>query len=497
MSKQNILSKKLKKQFLSINDSIESNFNKSRLFFLNLKKTKLYENNKVILIIGTFVILTLSYFLIPTLYDKNIIKSEIKNQIFKKYNFKIKFNEKINYGLLPKPHFSSKNISVLHNEKEIANTDDLKIFVGMSDFFSINEIEVKNLIFKNTDFNVYKEDFIFFENLLKTEPNENEILIKKSNIFFKNKDDEVLFINKIFNGKFYYDSNNLQNVLSSRNEIYNVPYKLIIKNDKFNKNLLTKFNSKKIRLNIDNQIDYDLEKKKGILDILFVNKSVSLNYTKEKNSLIFNSEDNKNNFDGKIFFKPFYFSSNFNYEGLSTKYLFNEDTILIDLIKSEILNNKNLNANLSFNVKDITNIAELENLFLNVNIEEGNIGLSNSSLMWKDDLKIILTESLLTHNSDSEIDLIGKLTIQFKDIDNFYRSYQVKKNHRKKIKELQIDFVYNFNKKNISFDNVKIDGASSSKLEKYINSFNKKENRIFNKITFKNFIYNFFSSYAG
>ena len=83
MSKQNILSKKLKKQFLSINDSIESNFNKSRLFFLNLKKTKLYENNKVILIIGTFVILTLSYFLIPTLYDKNIIKSEIKNQIFK------------------------------------------------------------------------------------------------------------------------------------------------------------------------------------------------------------------------------------------------------------------------------------------------------------------------------------------------------------------------------------------------------------------------------
>ena len=358
MSKQNILSKKLKKQFLSINDSIESNFNKSRLFFLNLKKTKLYENNKVILIIGTFVILTLSYFLIPTLYDKNIIKSEIKNQIFKKYNFKIKFNEKINYGLLPKPHFSSKNISVLHNEKEIANTDDLKIFVGMSDFFSINEIEVKNLIFKNTDFNVYKEDFIFFENLLKTEPNENEILIKKSNIFFKNKDDEVLFINKIFNGKFYYDSNNLQNVLSSRNEIYNVPYKLIIKNDKFNKNLLTKFNSKKIRLNIDNQIDYDLEKKKGILDILFVNKSVSLNYTKEKNSLIFNSEDNKNNFNGKIFFKPFYFSSNFNYEGLSTKYLFNEDTILIDLIKSEILNNKNLNANLSFNVKDITNIAK-------------------------------------------------------------------------------------------------------------------------------------------
>ena len=33
--------------------------------------------------------------------------------------------------------------------------------------------------------------------------------------------------------------------------------------------------------------------------------------------------------------------------GLSTKNLFNDDSILYDLIKSEILNNQNLNANLN------------------------------------------------------------------------------------------------------------------------------------------------------
>ena len=38
-----------------------------------------------------------------------------------------------------------------------------------------------------------------FKNLLETAPNENKIVIKNSNIFFKNEDDEVLFINKIFN----------------------------------------------------------------------------------------------------------------------------------------------------------------------------------------------------------------------------------------------------------------------------------------------------------
>ena len=103
---------------------------------------------------------------------------------------------------------------------------------------------------------------------------------------------------------------------------------------------------------------------------------------------------------------------------MSTKTLFNDDTILVDLIKSEILNNKNLNANLDFNIKDITNVTELNNLNLNVGLEQGNIGFSNSSVMWKNDLKIILSESLLNYNGNNEIDLIGKITIQFKDLNN-------------------------------------------------------------------------------
>ena len=58
MSKQNLFTKKLKKQFLSINDSIENYFNRLSIFFSNIKKTKLSENNRVILSIGTIVILS-------------------------------------------------------------------------------------------------------------------------------------------------------------------------------------------------------------------------------------------------------------------------------------------------------------------------------------------------------------------------------------------------------------------------------------------------------
>ena len=97
---------------------------------------------------------------------------------------------------------------------------------------------MKDLIFYKTEFNLYSEDLIFFQNLLKIEPNENEIKFKKSNIFLRNNNDELLFIHKINNSRFYYDSKNLQNVLTSNSEIFNVPIKINVKNDKFNKKFL-------------------------------------------------------------------------------------------------------------------------------------------------------------------------------------------------------------------------------------------------------------------
>ena len=64
------------------------------------------------------------------------------------------------------------------------------------------------------------------------------IIFKNSNIFFKTEDGEFLFLNKINNSKFYYDSMNLENVSISKNEIFNIPYRLIIKNNKYKKNYL-------------------------------------------------------------------------------------------------------------------------------------------------------------------------------------------------------------------------------------------------------------------
>ena len=496
MAKQNFFLKNLKRHFLSFNESIENYFDKLRFFVLNLKKTKLNTKYKVFGGLGVIFVLFLLYMSIPNLYNKSQIQSQIKDQILKKYNIQIKLNEAIQYSFFPKPNFFVKNLTILRKDKEIGLSRDFKVFISFNNFLNFNSVNIKDLVFNMTDFKIYEKDIIFFFDLLNTEPNENKITIKNSNIFFNSKEDEVLFINRIYQSKFYYDQNKLMNILSAKNKIFNIPFNIEIKNDKFNKKIFSEFKSKKFRLSVTNLFEYDDKNNSGFMDVLLINKSTSFNYKIKKNSLSFISDIRNNSYDGTIDFKPFYFNANFNYDGLSSKNLFNNDSIIFQMIKSELFNNDNLNILLNINVKNIVNINELNNLFLKVAIEEGEIRLSNSSIKWKDDLDIILNECLIDYEND-EVKLIGDVKFKFKDIDNFYSSYQVKKDHRKKIQEIQLDFVYNFIQKKISFDNVKIDNMSNEKIDEFINQFDQRGTKVFNKITFKNFLNNFFGIYAG
>ena len=496
MQKYNLLPKKIKKLILSTNVSIENYFNHFKNLKSNFKKGELDRYNKVFWISSIFFVLIISYFLAPTAYDRPLTKDKIKNQVFAKYDLDINFNEKLDYNLLPRPHFKSNNLSILQNGQIIGNVKKFKIFISIDKLFSFKNFETNDVILDGAEFNLSKNDLNFFYKLLKVEPSKNTINIKNSKIFFKSKKDEVLFIHKIYNGKIYYDANNLQNIFSSKNELFKIPFKITFKNDKLNKKLFSNFNSKKIRLDIENKIYYNNLIKEGILEILFINKNLVLDYKINQNSLSFNSYKKKNLFNGLIDFKPFYVSTNLNYERVNFKNFFNDDTILVELIKNEIFKNKNLNAYIGLNVKDVTNIDELNNLFVNINIEEGNLNLSNSEIMWKDDLKIKLFESFVSYE-ENQINLIGKVILEFKNIDDFYTSFQIKKKDRKKINQIELDYNYNFDTEQISFDNVKINNVLDLKIQKFIEDYNSSEKKITNKIKLKNFVNNFFGVYAG
>ena len=129
MRKDNLLAKKIKRQFLSINNLLESYFNNLTLFLRNLKKNKLGTNGKVILVTGVSIILFLSYFLLPTFNNKYKIQAEIKNHILQKYDINISFNDKLYYALIPSPHYVTKNVLIFNNNRKIAKVKKLKIYI--------------------------------------------------------------------------------------------------------------------------------------------------------------------------------------------------------------------------------------------------------------------------------------------------------------------------------------------------------------------------------
>ncbi len=495
MRKQNLLSKKIGKQILFINNLLENYFNSLRRFILDAKRLRFDKNNKVFLVIVSIIFLILVYFLIPTAYNKELIQKEIKNQIYQKYNILVKFDNEIQYNFFPKPHFSSKNLFILIDKRKIAEVKNFKTYIDFKNFFNFNQIQTQDVIFDKADFNIKKSDLGLFTNLLKTEPNRNEIKIKRSNLFFTNRDNEVLFINQINDSNFYYDLKNLKNVLVSKGRVFNVPYKLIIGNDKLNEILDFEFTSKKLVLKIENETDYKKKNETGNLKISFKNKNNIFEYQINENTLDVISKDNNKLFKGLIEFKPFYLVSNFKYQTFRIKDLL-KNPFFIEILKSQALSNKNLNAIINFEVKNVYDFDRFSDLSLKLKIEEGNYDFSNSNIIWKENVKVSFLDASLNFDKE-KINLNGRTSFDIKNQDEFFKFFQIKKDLRKNIGKIELDFNYDLNEEKITFDNLRIDSKSNKKIEEIISNFNSNSKKFFNKVTFKNFVNDILEAYFG
>ena len=139
----------------------------------------------------------------------------------------------------------------------------------------------------------------------------------------------------------------------------------------------------------------------------------------------------------------------------------------------------------------------MNNIALKVYFEEGNIVLKNSTLDWKNSIKINIDNVQLI-SEDNKIMFAGALTFDFKVINDFYKQYQIKKIYRKKIDKIKLDFLLDINEKQIEVDNLMIDGSSNKIADTFMSNFNSQKRNIFNKIIFKNSIKEFFKDiYSG
>ena len=271
MRKKNHFFKNLKNINSLINNLLEKNLNK--LKFNNL--LNLARSNKIILSFVAVVFVFISYLLFPSFYNKTDVANKLQNELFKNLSLNITFQNKLNYNFFPRPHFTSKKAILNYKQKNISEIETLEIYISLENLFSLKEIQIDDVVIKNANFNFDKSNYNFFFKLLNNNFLNKDLSIENSKLFFKNKNNEILFINKILNMKYSYDTNELKNIMISKNEVFNIPYEIRVLNDEKNKKFISKLNLNFLKLQLDSVYNYSNEAKNGKIDLIS-NKSKSI-----------------------------------------------------------------------------------------------------------------------------------------------------------------------------------------------------------------------------
>ena len=496
MSKTKSFLKYLKNINNSINSLLEKNLNK--LNFKNL--SHLFKSNKLILIFVAVFVLFISYLLIPTFYNQSNISKVLNNQIQNKFNLNFKFSQKFKYNIFPRPHFTTIESTIFDDKNEISKIKNLKIFISLYDFFSLDKIEIRDLIIDNANFNLNKNNYNFFTDLLNKNFEDINLIIKDSNIFFKNIQDEVLFINKIIKTKYYYEKKEQKNIFFSENEIFNIPFSM---ETYFNRNkgkIFSKINLNLIKLKIENELSLDKEKKIGSTEFIFNKFKRNANYQIENNSFKFHIFDTIEQpsltYKGELNFNPFYAILNGDIEELNLYSLFGSNAIIVQFLKTEILNNKNIDFLLNINADKIYKNYNFRNIHIKSKIQDGLIDTDKTKFEWKNFADFELLQSLI-FVKDGELVLDGKLKINIKNYKEIYKFLLTPKNFRNEINQIDLNFTYNFDQNTAELKDIAIDNKINQKVNKTLNNIIIKKDNIQNKIYFKNLLNEAIKNYAG
>ena len=496
MIRQNYLVKFIKKIHLIINRLIKENLNKlnSVNFF------KISRSNKFILSLMILFVLFISYLSIPNIYNKIEISKKLNNQLQKKINFNFNLTENFKYNFLPRPHFIYKNAYISDNQNEISKIGELKIFISLKNLFSYKNFKVVNLIIEKSNFNLDNQTYDFFIKLLDGNFMDGKLIIKDSNIFYKNQDDEVLFINKILDMEYFYDHKKKKNKTISKNEIFNLPYSVELNKNNIENIFFSRLNLDFLKLRIDNKLDFSKEVKKGLINFTLNKDKFTSTYDINKNNLIFNLFDSLENsnlsYEGKVNFNPFYLNLEGAIKEINILYLLKSNSTILQLFKTEILNNKNLNINLNVYGDKSQNFSDFVKINLNSKIQEGLIDIDNSRFSWRDNINFSLENSLI-YVKDGELILDGKLIINIKNSDQVYKFLLTPKIYRSELTNIKTNFIYNFDQKIANLSNVLIDNKNNKDVNKILESLIFKKNKLQNRAYLKSILNRALKFYAG
>ena len=466
-------------------------------------------NIKLVFFFISFIFfIYLLYLSIPSLYDTGRVQKDISEKLDKDFNLKFSLSTDISYRILPKPHFVIRDCELIQLESNVSNRvaeiQNLKIFIKQSNFFD-KEINIKDLRITNANFFLNKPNINFIRNFLDKKFSPNLIKISKSKIFFKDNNDELIFIYSIKDFRSKYHKDNNKNVLSMDGEIFNINNKVNWNKDFDSKKKITKISAKKIFLNFKNEAQYinNIYEYTNTLEIQ--SNKFKTNYKLNQNKISFFSEKSliKNtliDYEGNIDLNPFNFIININSKKINLNYFFNNLELFHEILVSRILFKKNLFGKIKINTDKISKSKIFNSANINIDFQGGSINLDDT-IFTSDNLgELKITNSrFFVNNENLLFEGVSKLSI--KNLSNFYKIFLTPKKNRLNLKS--IDFYFEINPKTGIFKIKKIllydekQKIIDTKFTKEI--LNEKTNNEFsylNPIQFKNFLNEILIAYS-
>ncbi len=430
---------------------------------------KINLNIKFNLKIGIFTIaslffLYLLYLSIPSLHDSGRVQKDLHDKLSEEFGFNFSLSSNIAYRILPQPHFHVKDSKIFANKEkgtdEIGEIKDIKIFISQKNLFKSENIKIKQIVLSKGNFFFNRQNLSFISNLFENEFSKRKIYIKKSKLFFNDKNDSIIFIYTIENLKFFKNEKNSYQLFKTKGSIFNVPITFNWEKNLKNKNIISNFKADKVDINFFNKSifsngNYKYENTLNILsNSLKTIYNISKNQIKikSKKSLIINTPIS---YFGNIDLLPFSFKIFVDAEEIDLEYIFRNLFFINELLSSNILQNDNVNGLVKIKTSKLYRNRIFSVADININFEEGNLNFNNSYLENNKFAKITINNTEFKSFEGSS-NLTGEIKLNVFDHNQLYKILPIskKKRFKRKFDKINFYFTLNLNNSKYSIDRI-------------------------------------------
>ena len=456
------------------------------------KKSKISNFNKLTIILISSLFFYLFYLSIPTLYNKSWVQNTLESKLKNDFNINFSVSSDISYNILPSPHFLIKNSKIFDDNKEnpaaLSEIKNLKVFISQKNLFIKKKINLNKIEIDNANFSFKNKDLEFLKSFNNKKFSNKKIKISKSNIFYRNNENETISIIKISRGLLFYDNLKLFNLIELKGKVFKIPFTLKFTNDINNSNNKElNIDAKKIELSIYNKLQKKSEDLiEGINIFSIMNSKIHTKYNiknevitlESKNSKIKNSNVD---FKGGLSFKPFDFQINVILKKYELSKLFDVNSIMMEFIKTKLLFNENISTKITIDASASKRESIFDSTKIYFNANNGKLDLDKTKLINNKIGFLQLNNSNFLFKNDKLI-LNSDILIKIKDYKKLFSFLQTPKKARKKLDNILINIDYDFSTNEIDFNRVLIDNIEvNNETLMIIDEFNFEEGNNLNK----------------